>query len=276
MPHWLDQAFLHAVDALYALPRHAATPAQLAACRIVSHRGERDDRTIFENTYAAFDPLRATGVFGIEFDVRWTADLVPVVFHDADFARLFEAGGTLRETELSALRFRFPQVPTLHDFVRRYCDDFHLMAELKLEPYPDPVRQNQRLAEALAPALETGRVHVLSLAPAMFAQLPALPAARTLGVGRLNADAISAEALAAGRAGFACHYAALTASHIRAHHAAGQVVGCGFPPSRALLYREAARGVDWIFTNRARELERWRREGAAAPPPAAGTPAPPG
>lgn len=274
MPHWLDQAFLHAVDALYAVPRHAATPAQLAACRIVSHRGERDDRTVFENTYAAFDPLRGSGVFGIEFDVRWTADLVPVVFHDADFARLFEAGGTLRDTELSALRFRFPQIPTLHDFVRRYCGEFHLMAELKAEPYRDPALQNQRLAEALAPALQAGRVHVLSLEPSMFALLPSLPAARTLGVGRLNAGTIGREALAAGRAGFACHYAALTARNIRAHHAAGQVVGCGFPASRALLHREAARGVDWIFTDRARELERWRREGAQ-PPPGAGTPAPP-
>lgn len=274
MPLWLDQAFLRTVDTLYALRRHTATPAQLAACRIVSHRGERDDRTVFENTFAAFDPLRGSGVFGLEFDVRWTADLVPVVFHDPDFARLFEAGGTLRETDLSTLRFRFPQVPTLHDFVRRYCDEFHLMAELKAEPYPDPALQNQRLAEALAPALAAGRVHALSLEPAMFARLPALPAAQTIGVGRLNAGAISAEAMAAGRGGFACHFAALGAGHIRAHHAAGQRVGSGFPASRALLHREAARGVDWIFTNRARELERWRREAAAAPHP--GTPAPRG
>lgn len=274
MPRWLDQAFLRTVDALYALPRHRATPAQLAACRIVSHRGERDDRTVLENTWAAFDPLRGTGVFGLELDVRWTADLVPVVFHDTDFARLFEAGGTLRETDLSALRVRFPQVPTLHDFVRRYCDEFHLMVELKHEPYPDPALQDRRLAEALAPALATGRCHVLTLQPRMFAALPSLPAARTLGIGRLNADAISAEAIGASRAGFACHYAALGARHVRAHHAAGQVVGSGFPASRALLHREAARGVDWIFTNQARELERWRRAEASSPP-AAGTPAPP-
>jgi glycerophosphoryl diester phosphodiesterase len=271
VPAWLDDAFLRAVDALYALPRHAPTPAQLEAVRIVSHRGERDGRAVLENTYAAFDPLRGSGVFGLEFDVRWTADLVPVVFHDADFARLFQAGGTLRETDLWTLRMRFPQVPTLHDFVRRYCGEFHLMMELKAEPYPDPALQDRRLAEALAPALASGRLHALTLAPAMLAQLPSLPASRTIGVGRLNADAISAEALAAGRAGFACHYAALRGRHIAAHRAAGQRVGCGFPSSPALLCREAARGVDWVFTNRALALERWRQQALAKAP---GIPAP--
>lgn len=273
MPHWLDQAFLHAVDALYALPRRAATPAQLAACRIVSHRGERDDRDVLENTFAAFDALRGSGVFGLELDVRWTADLVPVVFHDPDLRRLFGARERLADLGWERLRAAWPQVPRLDELVRRYAGEFHLMVELKHERYPDPALQDRRLAEALAPALAAGRCHVLSLRPSMFAALPSLPAACTLGIGRLNADAISREAIAAGRAGFACHYAALGARHLRAHRAAGQRVGTGFPASRALLHREAARGVDWIFTNRARELEHWRREGAASPP-AAGTPAP--
>jgi len=275
MPLWLDDAFLRIVDTLYSLPRHAPTPAQLAACRIVSHRGERDDRTVLENTYAAFDPLRGSGVFGLELDVRWTADLVPVVFHDAHFLRLFGDPRALRDTDAATLAGRYPQVPTLHDFVRRYCDEFHLMVELKAEPYPDPALQDRRLAEALAPALERERVHVLTLQPSMLAQLPSIPAARTLGVGRLNSARISREALGAGRGGFACHYAALGRRQIAAHHAAGQRVGCGFPPSSALLRREAARGVDWVFTNRALGLERWRQQ-ALRSMQDPGTPAPRG
>lgn len=260
MPAWLDDALLRVVDTLYALPRHAPTPAQLAACRIVSHRGERSGRAGLENTYAAFDPLRNSGVFGLEFDVRWTADLVPVVFHDTHFARLFGDPGRLCDTDAATLARRYPQVPTLHEFVRRYCGEFHLMPELKAEPYPDPALQDRRLAEALAPALELDRVHLLTLQPSMLAQLPSVPASRTLGVGRLNAAGISREALAAGRAGFACHYALLRGRQVAAHHAAGQRVGCGFPSSSALLCREAARGVDWVFTNRALELERWRQQ----------------
>jgi len=274
MPLWLDQAFLRTVDWLYALRRHAPTPEQLRAVRIVSHRGQRDDRAVLENTYAAFDPLHGSGVFGLEFDVRWTRDRVPMVFHDADFQRLYGSGQRLVDFTLSDVRAAFPQVPTLHDLVRRYCGEFHLMVELKHEPYPDPELQNRRLAEALAPALDSGRCHVMSLVPAMFALLPALPAARTLGIARLNADAISREVLAAGRAGFACHYTALHGRHLRAHRAAGQLVGSGFPVSRALLYREAARDVDFLFTNQALRLERWRRQALEAP--GAGTPEPRG
>ncbi len=261
MPLWLDQLFLQAVDAL-AERRPAAAPSreQRAACRIISHRGERDDRRVFENTCAAFDPLRGTGVHGIEFDVRWTRDLVPVVFHDADLLRLF--GDPVRIDALSwaELRLRRSEITDLHSLVRRYLDEFHLMVELKFEPWRDAAVQNQRLCEALAPALERKRCHVLSLVPAMFRDLPGVPAAQTLGIGRLNTGEISREALNNGRGGIATHYLALRESHIQRHHAANQVVGCGFPNSRAVLLWEIARGVDYIFTNNAAQMERWRRE----------------
>lgn len=274
MPLWLDQAFLRTVDWLYALRRHAPTPEQLRNVRIVSHRGERATLTVLENTCAAFDAVRGSGVFGLEFDVRWTRDRVPMVFHDADFYRLYGSRQHLGELTREELRTAFPQVPTLHDVVRRYCGEFHLMVELKHEPYPEPDLQNRRLAEALAPALESGRCHVMSLVPAMFSRLPALPPSRTFGIARLNADAISREVLAAGRGGFACHYVALHERHVRAHRAAGQWVGSGFPVSRELLYREAARGIDLVFTNQALQLERWRRQALEVAGP--GTPAPRG
>lgn len=269
---WLDELALDMADALYARRHYPLPPATRSqACRIVSHRGERDDHTVFENTHAAFDSLRGSGVHGIEFDVRWTRDLVPVVFHDADLARLFGDRAQVAQLTWQELAARHPAIPALHDFVRRYLDDFHLMVELKEEPYPDPVLQNQRLGEALAPALATNRCHILGLAPALFATLPALPAARTVGVARLNVGAISAECLSAGRAGFASHYLTLSQARIRRHHAAGQLVGCGFPDSQPVLYREIARGVDYVFTNRALQLERWRQQALAQ---AEGIPAP--
>jgi glycerophosphoryl diester phosphodiesterase len=264
MPLWLDRLFLGAVDAAFERVRYPLpTAAQLERCRIVSHRGERDDRAVFENTYAAFDPLRGSGVFGIEFDVRWTADLVPVVFHDPDLARLFGDRTSLCKVSRAALRRLRPDIPDLHDFVRRYADDFHLMVEVKEEPYPDVALQNRRFCEALAPALATGRCHVLSLAPEIFDWLPGVPAARTMGVARLNAWAISADALARRRGGFSGHYLWMTRAQIARHHAAGQSVGCGFPASAAVLYREAARGVDYVFTNLARQAEAWRQAALA-------------
>jgi glycerophosphoryl diester phosphodiesterase len=264
VPLWLDQLALDAVDALFARRRYAVpSRAQLEACRIISHRGERDDVAVRENTCAAFDPLRGSGVHGIEFDVRWTADLVPVVFHDTHLLRVFGEADRIGDLTAAALRARHPEIPDLHGFVRRYAGDFHLMCEIKHEPYPDPPRQSRLLAEALEPALARGRCHVLSLVPDMFALLPDIPARATMGVSRVNVGAISAEALRSGRGGFSGHYATLGAERIAAHHAAGQVVGCGFPASPAVLYREAARGIDYVFTNIARQAEGWRRDALA-------------
>jgi len=194
VPLWLDNLFLDAVETGYALlPPPRPTRAQLERLRIVSHRGERDGRTVFENCCAAFDPLRGSGVHGIEFDVRWTRDLVPVVVHDADLQRVFGDPLRLSTVDWAELRRRRPEIPDLHGFVRRYAGEFHLMAELKAEPYPDPATQNQRLVEALAPALERDRCHVLSLDPALFARVPGIPASRTFGVARLNSGEIFGE-----------------------------------------------------------------------------------
>lgn len=48
---------------------------------LLGHRGCRGECT--ENTFAAFDHALASGCDGFEFDVRRTADGVPVVWHDA-------------------------------------------------------------------------------------------------------------------------------------------------------------------------------------------------
>ena len=276
MPLWLDSLVLRSVDALFALRAPVLPPRErLEACRIVSHRGEHDNRAVFENTYAAFDPLRGSGVHGIEFDVRWTRDLVPVVFHDPDLRRLFDDPARLADLTWPELQHRRPEIPDLHSFVRRYADEFHLMCEVKFEPYPYPARQSGRLAEALQPALAAGRCTVLSLVPEMFGALRDIPPEATMGVARANTAAISHDALAARRGGISGHYALVGTAHIEAHHAAGQRVGTGFPASKTVLYREIARGIDDIFTNVARQAEAWRREGLAQHQ-AAGTPAPRG
>ena len=265
MPLWLDQLVLDAVDTVYALPpARRPTREQLAACRIISHRGERDNRRVFENTCAGFEPLRGSGVYGIEFDVRWTQDLVPVVFHDPDLKRLFDDPTRLVDLTWPELHRRRPGIPDLPSFARQFENDFHLMVELKYEPYPDPALQNRRLIEALGPALARGRCHVMSLKPEMFGWLPGIPSVSTLGLARLNAGAISDEALASNRGGMAAQYLALTDAQVRRHHARNQRVGSGFPRSRSVLYREIRRGVDYVFTNQALQLERWRREALGA------------
>ena len=71
---------------------------------VVAHRGASADAP--ENTLAAFELAREQGADGIEFDVRLTADGVPVVIHDETLRRtasLDRAVGSLTSAELARL-----------------------------------------------------------------------------------------------------------------------------------------------------------------------------
>ena len=139
----IERVFHFAVDGLFAgLPQSKPGKAALGRCRIVSHRGEHDNIAVFENTLTAFDRARDSGVWGIECDIRWTKDLVPVVFHDADLQRLFGDSLNIGQTILHKLRKEYPQIPTLAEVLTRYGKNMHLMVEIKAETYPDPAYQD--------------------------------------------------------------------------------------------------------------------------------------
>ena len=85
LPGGIEKIVLQCIDFIYMLlPRRSPEPEILRSCKIVSHRGEHDNIGVYENTFAAFDRALAQGTWGIEFDVRWTRDLQPVVAHDPD------------------------------------------------------------------------------------------------------------------------------------------------------------------------------------------------
>ena len=118
-------------------------PNRLKACRIVTHRGEHDNRTVLENTVAAFEAAASAGLWGSEFDLRWTKDLHPMVFHDPDTRRLFGAHRRLCEMNFSDLQVSYPLIPSLAEIVERFGARVHLMIEIKKEPYPNPQQQNR-------------------------------------------------------------------------------------------------------------------------------------
>ena len=87
--------------------------------RNYAHRGLHDnDKRIPENSEAAFRAAAERG-YGIELDVRLTADNEPVVFHDDDLDRMCDSPGRIDETtteELAAMHLRgtTETVPTLN------------------------------------------------------------------------------------------------------------------------------------------------------------------
>ncbi len=103
----LEPVFHRVVDFFYHyLPQPFPGPERLRRCKIVSHRGQHDTPGVRENTLAAFETARACGVWGIELDIRWTRDLVPVVTHDPDLRRVFQL--PLRVAALTFAQLRAP------------------------------------------------------------------------------------------------------------------------------------------------------------------------
>ena len=94
----------------------------------LAHRGDWREAT--ENSLAAMlAALKVAGCDGLEFDLRNSADGVPVLLHDADLARVQKvpvACATLTASELAA-----HGIPTLQDVLDAVDCDIFLDVEMK-------------------------------------------------------------------------------------------------------------------------------------------------
>lgn len=251
-----ERVFQVAVDALFALwPRSKPGEAALRRCRIISHRGEHDNVTVFENTLPAFDIARDHGVWGIECDIRWTKDLVPVVYHDADLRRLFGDSLMIGQTRFHRLRKSFPQIPSLSEVLTRYGKTLHLMVEIKAEVYPDPVYQGRILSQAFSELVPEEDFHFLALNPQLFQYADFVPPTTYIPVAQLNLREMSQCSLQKNYGGIAGHYLFITDARLRYHQQQGQNVGTAYIRSRNCLFREINRGVDWVFSNHACKIQ---------------------
>jgi glycerophosphoryl diester phosphodiesterase len=110
---------------------------------LLGHRGCRDEFT--ENTIAAFDHAIEAGCDGFEFDVRLTADAIPVIWHDARLRGRFisrQAFGSLRERCLIAGRIpRRPAIKLcqLEEVLARFARVGWMDIELKVRGLEPPV-----------------------------------------------------------------------------------------------------------------------------------------
>lgn len=105
----------------------------------IAHRGLWSRHRAPENSLTAIRAAAESG-YGAEFDIRLTADGVPVVFHDADLERMTGAAGALADrslAELSRLRLAgcAEAIPTLRQTLEAAADAF-LLIELKAPADP--------------------------------------------------------------------------------------------------------------------------------------------
>jgi glycerophosphoryl diester phosphodiesterase len=82
-----------------------------------------------------------------------------------------------------------------------------------------------------------------------------VPVSTFLPSARFNVNRLSDLALRKNYGGIAGHYILITDTIIEKHHKQKQLVGTGFISSKNCLFRELNRGIEWIFSNNAVELQ---------------------
>jgi glycerophosphoryl diester phosphodiesterase len=114
---------------------------QRSAPLLLGHRGAR--RYAVENTLEAFELALEHGCDGFEFDVRRTADGVPVICHGP----LVHHRAVARNPHDTLLQHA-PQLPSLHDVLARFASRCYLYIEIKVPGLEDCVL---RLLDAYPP-----------------------------------------------------------------------------------------------------------------------------
>ena len=256
MRELLQNLAMGLVDGVMALvPRTLPSVEALRSCKIISHRGEHDNRRVMENTLLAFDIARAADVWGIECDIRWTRDQVPVICHDADTERVFGKQLDIASLSFAELRSQLPAIPSLEEVVARYSGNTHLMLELKVYSAEHLQEQRAALKRVLGRVRPGEDFHILALDPELFTLVDFLEPRYLLPVAETNVGTLSRISLERGYRGIAGHFLLLGKALQARHQKAGQVIGTGFPRSRNSLCRELNRGVEWVFSNHAVYLQ---------------------
>jgi glycerophosphoryl diester phosphodiesterase len=205
----------------------------------LAHRG--DWRAARENTIAAFEAaLAVPACDGLEFDVRVSADGVPVVCHDETLAMVHGRPERIHAMTSSAL-FDLG-VPTLEDVLMVAGRRPFLDVELKVDPGPVVV---EVLAAGRGPELHDAVISSFDHASlvAMGRRAPTWP--RWLNTRTLD-EATVADALALGCRGVSVEWHALDARSVDWAREAGLEVAAWTVRRRATFDRLARLGVSAV------------------------------
>lgn len=158
----------------------------------IAHRGLWRSGGAPENSLAAFEAACRAG-YGIELDVRLSADGEAMVFHDDTLERLTASAGLVEEQtadELQALRLlgSCETIPALEDVLALVGGRTPLLVELKT-PVGQEGLLERRVAELLTPY--AGPVAVLSFNPDALAWLASHAPAIRRGLNAAKPDQLA-------------------------------------------------------------------------------------
>ena len=261
IPPFLETILLTIIDFFFKfLPQKIPDLDQLKGAKLVSHRGERDNKTVFENTLESLGKAAQNGVWGIEFDIRWTKDLVPVVFHDETAKRVFKKNVTIKDLTFLELREILPLIPSLEEVVEKLGKKIHFLIEIKKEKFPFLEEQKIILKKILSPLKEQSDYHTITLNPETLPLVDFLKPKTKLLVAELNFNHLLSIVQKENLGGLLGHYLFLGERILGELQNKNQILGTGYVRSKNLLFREVDRGVNWIFSNHAVEMEKMRQE----------------
>lgn len=246
-----------AADVAYSyIPRTTVSGVEWGTCRLVAHRGCHDSGvTIHENTIAAFEAAIEAGVWGIEFDVQWTRDQVPVVIHDPHTSRLpGSAVVEIGSTDFDHLRRDFPMVPRLDEVAMRFGRKLHLMIEVKRETINAQVQQ--QLGDYLTNLEPVRDYHIMSLDAAPLRAFQNVPVDAKLLIAITNTKEMLRETLNGGIGGLTGHFLLLNRRMRKQLDERNLPWGTGFVNSTNLLAREIRSGARWLFSDSAQHIAR--------------------
>lgn len=228
------------------LPQKQPDCLKISDTCIIAHRGAHGKKNnIIENTDAAFAAALDLGCWGIEFDLRATADGILVVNHDPTLKRLWGKNVAIKDLSFKQLRQLVPEILTLAEVVERYGKRLHLFIELK-----EPFNAEESLYNDLQLLTPCVDYHLLSLSEPIFASLKSfLPESLLLVAVHNNVTQFLNLCLQKKYGGVLGHYLLFNDSKIKQLLSAKKRVGVGMIDSKFSLYRELNRGLQWIFSN---------------------------
>jgi glycerophosphoryl diester phosphodiesterase len=251
---WFENTLQIAVDSVMSLvPRYTPPAPLLRRAKIICHRGINPGFT--ENTIEAFEAAALAGVWGIEFDVRFTSDSVPVIHHDKSLKRVHHVKGKIEKLTFEKLRRIAPRVPTLSEIVERFGGRVHLMMEIKPRKGGYTLEQIAAVEKIMSQLEPVRDYHVMSLRTKILDTFSWIPRKACLTISTTDVGIMMRQTIKKKYGGHTGYYVLLTNSVIKKHQEHGQVVGTGFICSRSILFREINRGVELLYSNQSIEFQ---------------------
>ena len=233
------------------IPQPQPSIEALRKAQVIAHRGDCTGEHIRENTIEAFSACLGKGIWGIEFDVRWTKDDVPVVHHDESAQRIFSKDLLISQLSFNDLKKELPEIPSLEEVIVQFAPELHLMIELKTN-----LSYNQAviLEKLLAQLKPIDDFHLMSLKSDRFKALTQFSKNCFVAIATTNTNEMFQQVLANDLGALTGHYLLLTEKMKTTCRKKGIKAGTGFIDNKNLVYRETNRGIDWLFSNNAIEI----------------------